>query len=73
MNPILQRMNGQKNQNNISSIKDILSGDPNKVMQNMMSNNPQFADFVNKNKGKSPQQIAMEYGVDFNQIKNLLR
>lgn len=39
---------------------------------NMMHNaNPQFAEFINANKGKSPEQIASEHGIDINAIKQM--
>lgn len=44
---------------------------PEQVMQAMMRDNPQFAEFINANKGKSPEQIASEHGIDINVIKQM--
>lgn len=44
---------------------------PEQVMQAMMRDNPQFAEFINANKGKSPEQIASEHGIDINTIKQM--
>lgn len=44
---------------------------PEQVMQAMMRDNPQFAEFINANKGKSPEQIASEHGIDINAIKQM--
>lgn len=39
---------------------------------NMMRHaNPQFAEFINANKGKSPEQIASEHGIDMNAIERM--
>lgn len=53
---------------------DFLSmlNNPNAVYEKMMASNPQFKEFVEKNKGKSPEQIAKEYGIDFNLVKNVI-
>lgn len=41
------------------------SGDVYQAMYNrMMATNPAFAEFVRKNQGKSPEQIAQEHGID---------
>lgn len=70
MNPILQKMNSNPNQ---SMIKNLLKGNPDAVFKDMISNNPQFADFVNKNRGKSAEQIAKEYGVDISALNRLMK
>lgn len=37
---------------------------PDAFYQKMIVNNPQFAKFIEDNKGKTPEQIAKENGVD---------
>lgn len=44
------------------------SSSPEQVMEKMMQSNPQFAAFVSQNKGKSPEQIAKENGIDLGAI-----
>lgn len=46
---------------------------PQAVYNMMMQSNPQFAQFVNQNQGKSLEQIAKDYGVDFNLIKQFIQ
>ena len=46
---------------------------PEQVMRAMMHDNPQFAEFINANKGKSPEQIASEHGIDINAIKRMFK
>jgi len=37
----------------------------------MYQNNPNFRQFANSMKGKTPEQAFKENGLDFNQFKNL--
>lgn len=70
LNPIAQALL-QKN-NNVNQIASLLNGNSEEVYQNLMRNNPQFAQFVNANKGKTPEQIAQAYGINpsiFNQFR----
>lgn len=71
MNPLMQMM-GNQPKNNMSQIGSIMqmlkSGNPQQMFQNMIQSNPQFRQFVEANKGKTPQQVAKEYGIDLNAI-----
>ena len=48
----------------LSAIKQMAGGNPEAFAQRLMQNNPQFADFVRQNQGKTLQQIATENGID---------
>lgn len=37
---------------------------PEQATSRLMQSNPQFAQFVNENRGKTPAQIAQEHGID---------
>lgn len=59
-----------------SIIKALKSEDPIALAKRMADKNPEFAEFVEKNKGKSADEIGKEYGVDlslFNLIYNNVR
>lgn len=72
MNPILSALN-QQTQNPLTQIKNLLSGkNPDAVFSDLMQNNPQFRSFVEQNKGKTPEQIAKENGLNIEQIKSML-
>lgn len=43
--------------------------DPAALAQQMMESNPQFRQFVEQNKGKSPDQIAREHGFDLGKFR----
>lgn len=56
----------------LSAVKQMVGNDPDGFARQMMQNNPQFADFVRQNQGKTAQQIATEYGVDLGLLSNFL-
>lgn len=59
-------------QNNLVSIIQMLkSGNPEQIAMNLMQRNPNFKAFVDANRGKSPEQVAKEHGVDLSQFKNM--
>ena len=69
-------MLNQPKQNNVlsqySQIVNMLSGkDPDEMFSKLMSDNPQFKAFVEKNKGKSPKQIAEENGIDISILNSM--
>ena len=74
MNPLMSAINVKSTpQNNILQILQMLkSGNPEQIARNMMQNNPQFRQFVEANKGKSPEQVAKENGIDLNKIMGRL-
>lgn len=77
MNPLMMAMQGANNPaNKMGQVANVLkmlrSGNPDQIAQQMMQNNPQFRQFVEANRGKTPEQVAREYGVDLNQLKNMI-
>lgn len=81
MNPLMQSMGMipqmnrmQSAMQQVNNIKKIMSGkDPNAIMAMLTRQNPQFAQFVQANQGKSPEQIANENGLDWNMVKGFLK
>lgn len=47
--------------------------DPRQVAQLMAQRNPKFAEFLRQNQGKSPEQIAADYGIDMGLVRELMR
>lgn len=75
MNPLMQSISGGfpgGSQSNLAQIKNIVgmlrSGNPEQIAQNLMQSNPQFKSFLEANKGKTPEQVAREHGMDLGQI-----
>lgn len=54
-------------------VRELKHSNPEQLMEKMMEANPQFAAFVNQNKGKSPEQIARENGIDFNMVQKMFK
>lgn len=58
-------------QSAMQAVNMMRHANPEQVMQTMIRDNPQFAEFINANKGKSPEQIASEHSIDINAIKQM--
>ena len=50
--------------NLVDSVCIMAGGDPQALFERMVRTNPQFATFVEQNRGKAPDQIARENGID---------
>lgn len=72
MNKLYESIMGNRQNNSINTVMSAMRGDPN-GFANAVMNNPQFQTFLANNRGKSPEQIARENGIDFNMVKNLMR
>ena len=78
MNPLMASMGPMNNMRQmmqmVNGIKQMMSGqNPDTVMKLFSQKNPQFAQFLRDNQGKSPQQIAQDYGLDWNMVQNFLK
>lgn len=77
MNPLMQSFGNNSAIQNFKNIfgiaKMIKSGNPEQIAMNLMQRNPQFKQFVEENKGKTPEQVARENGIDFNQIMGMMK
>ena len=72
MNPLMEAMRMTQNNSKIGNLTNIVSmlkgGNPEQIAQIMMQKNPQFKAFIEANKGKTPDQVAREHGIDFSQF-----
>ena len=78
MNPLMASMGPMNNMRQmmqmVNGIKQMMNGqNPDTVMKLFAQKNPQFAQFLRDNQGKSPQQIAQEYGLDWNVVQGFLK
>ena len=78
MNPLMASMGPMNNMRQmmqmVNGIKQMMNGqNPDTVMNLFAQKNPQFAQFLRDNQGKSPQQIAQEYGLDWNMVQGFLK
>ena len=78
MNPLMASMGPMNNMRQmmqmVNGIKQMMNGqNPDTVMKLFAQKNPQFAQFLRDNQGKSPQQIAQDYGIDWNMVQGFLK
>lgn len=75
MNPLMVAMNMGNGMNNglVNIVRLLKSGNPEQIAQQMMQQNPKFKQFIESNKGKTPEQVAKENGVDLSQFYSLLK
>lgn len=58
----------------MTQIANIMRGkNPEQVAMNLMNQNPQFKQFMQSVKGKTPQQFAQEHGIDLSQIMGMMK
>jgi hypothetical protein len=56
-------------QNVVSRVRALMNGNgAEAVGQMLMRSNPQFAQFVNANRGKSLEQVASENGLNYSDV-----
>lgn len=77
MNPLMMAMQGANSPMSkmgqvANLVKMLRSGNPDQIAQQMMQNNPQFRQFVEQNKGKTPEQVAKEHWIDLSQLKGMM-
>lgn len=56
----------------MATLRSILSGDAGALVSQLERSNPQFAQFVAQNQGKTPQEAFKAYGYDFEQVVGLI-
>lgn len=71
-NPLFSQMNPTP-LSHIQNLMKLMQGkDPNAVMGLLAQRNPQFAKFMEECKGKTPEQVAQQYGIDPNVLHQFL-
>ena len=78
MNPLMASMGPMNNMRQmmqmVNGIKQMMNGqNPDTVMKLFAQKNPQFDQFLRDNQGKTPQQIAQDYGLDWNMVQGFLK
>lgn len=78
MNPLMASMGPMNNMRQmmrmVNGIKQMMNGqNPDTVMKLFAQKNQQFAQFLRDNQGKSPEQIARDYGLDWSMVQNFLK
>lgn len=78
MNPLMASIGPMNNMRQmmqmVNGIKQMANGqNPDTVIRLFAQKNPKFAQFLRDNQGKSPQQIAQDYGLDWGMIQGLIK
>lgn len=50
----------------------MLQGDTSALVSSLAQSNPQFAQFIAQNRGKTPQEAFSAYGYDFGEVSRLI-
>lgn len=78
MNPLVQSMVGATSESGTSArvfqlLSQLMRGrTPQQAFQSLLQSDPRFKAFMDANRGKSPEQVAREHGVDLNQFKGMV-
>lgn len=72
-NPLFQKAAGGANP--VAMIAQLISAlkgkDPEKLIPLLMQRNPQFARFAQECRGKTPSQVAAQYGINLDDFKGI--
>lgn len=56
----------------VNDLKRMVGGDPDAAMRQMMRFSPKFAEFVNKYRNSTPEQIAADYGLNISPLRKFM-
>ena len=56
----------------MSALRQMMQGDPSALISNLEQTNPQFAQFAQQMRGKTPQEAFRAYGYDFDEVARIV-
>ena len=56
----------------MAQLRSMMQGDPSALLANLAQTNPQFAQFMAQNRGRTPQEAFEAYGYDYQQVMNII-
>ena len=56
----------------MAQLRSMLQGDTSALVSNLAKSNPQFAQFMAQNQGRTPEEAFKAYGYDFQQVMGIL-
>lgn len=68
----MQQFNRPNPLDKVRELRAMANGDPSALVSRLMQTNPSFSQFVQANRGKTPEQAFRDNGLDFSQYKNLI-
>ena len=72
-NPIFEGQEKPGNMGIFGLIKNLRGGNPKQMFDQMYQSNPQFRDFANSMRGKTPEQAFKENGFDYDSFRGMMR
>lgn len=71
-NPIFQNQPRPGNAGIFGLISQLRNGNPQMMFDQMYYTNPEFRNFADSMRGKSPEQAFRENGLDYNQFRGMM-
>lgn len=71
-NPLFDKQAKPGNQGIFGLMKQLRGGNSQALFDQMYQTNPQFRDFANSMRGKSPEEAFQENGFDYSQFKDMM-
>lgn len=56
----------------MSMMRQMMQGDPSSLISNLAKSNPSFAQFIEQNRGRTPQEAFRAYGYDYDEVTRLI-
>ena len=56
----------------MAQLRSMMQGDPSALISNLARSNPQFAQFLAQNQGRTPEEAFKAYGYDFSQVMGII-
>ena len=53
-------------------LRSMMQGDPSSIISNLAQTNPQFARFLQENKGRTPEEAFRAYGYDLDEVMGIV-
>ena len=70
---LLKQQGGSSILGAVSAFNSMSGGDPQAMYDYMYRSNPDFRQFADSVRGKTPEQAFREHGIDFAQVRGLMR
>ena len=56
----------------MAQLRSMMQGDPSALISNLARSNPQFAQFLAQNQGRTPEEAFKAYGYDLHEVMGLI-
>lgn len=56
----------------MAQLRSMMQGDPSALISNLAQSNPQFAQFLAQNRGRTPEEAFKAYGYDLHEVMGII-